>query len=325
MSLLLSWGAREVQLAAAANDGRTAQQLCPHAAIRDLLEGLARPAASEREAQPGAMARIAPAACGGGAQGGAPGSPPARLAATEGPDKAATAEGPDKATTAGASVGIALRAHADSQGRPFRCGGCRCGAVRFELRCAEGGPLACMHCHCRHCQQHSGAASVAWATVRCAHLAITRGRDAIREYRSDVAVRSFCGDCGCPLSWRQLGQSEEVDVPLASLDPRVRPRATGSGSPPVILRLSSGYPPVLLRFSSGYPPLILRLSSGSPRAGRAWPRASARPPYRVRSYRYNLRSDTHSPDWIPSRLVAHYAPGAWRCGPALCGVGAGWA
>jgi hypothetical protein len=54
---------------------------------------------------------------------------------------------------------------------PF-AGGCQCGAVRYQLAAA---PIRANICHCRICQKAGGAPFMAFAAVRTANFATTRG------------------------------------------------------------------------------------------------------------------------------------------------------
>jgi hypothetical protein len=92
-------------------------------------------------------------------------------------------------------------------------GGCQCGRVRYRV---DGTPTESSVCHCRMCQKAHGAPAVAFLTVRRDQLEWTRGAPAI--YRSsDVAVRTFCRDCGTPLTFRLVAEPA-VDVATATLD-----------------------------------------------------------------------------------------------------------
>jgi hypothetical protein len=71
-------------------------------------------------------------------------------------------------------------------------GGCQCGAIRYRLATA---PVRASLCHCRMCQKAVGQPFAAFATVRLADFAWTRG--APPTYRSSTAAeRQFCPACG---------------------------------------------------------------------------------------------------------------------------------
>ena len=96
-------------------------------------------------------------------------------------------------------------------------GGCQCGAVRYALY-AE--PERVHLCHCRKCQRAVGGPFAAFAPVRLADFAWTRGAPAIHR-SSETATRGFCAACGTPLSFQHDG-GDWIDVTIGSLD---RPEA----------------------------------------------------------------------------------------------------
>jgi hypothetical protein len=92
-------------------------------------------------------------------------------------------------------------------------GGCQCGAVRYELY-AE--PDNASICHCRMCQKASGNLFGAFAGVTRAGFAWTRGHP--KHFNSsEVIARDFCGDCGTPLTFRQLDR-DRVSITIGTLD-----------------------------------------------------------------------------------------------------------
>lgn len=94
-----------------------------------------------------------------------------------------------------------------------RVGGCQCGAVRYEVRGAISNETLC---HCTFCRRVSGAPVVAWFSVPPDAFRLTRGR--MKTFPSSPGVvRSFCADCGTPLTYQRDGL-EELDVTTCSLD-----------------------------------------------------------------------------------------------------------
>lgn len=93
------------------------------------------------------------------------------------------------------------------------CGGCQCGAVRYEIHAA----LEKIHlCHCRMCQRAMGNAFAALAGSPRDALRWTQGTP--KYYASSsLARRGFCADCGTPLSFEYLDASR-VYVTIGSLD-----------------------------------------------------------------------------------------------------------
>ena len=75
-------------------------------------------------------------------------------------------------------------------------GGCLCGAVRYEIRARF---LQTTLCHCGDCRKASGAPFVAWSFFPSGSLVWTRGTP--RTIHHADRERSFCGDCGSPLTF----------------------------------------------------------------------------------------------------------------------------
>lgn len=93
-------------------------------------------------------------------------------------------------------------------------GGCYCGAIRYQ---AGGEPFHRTHCHCENCRRISGAPFVSWFSVHRADFRVLHGEP--RRFRSsDLATRSFCPDCGTPLTFEHDAAPGEIDVTICSLD-----------------------------------------------------------------------------------------------------------
>ncbi|HUG23372.1 GFA family protein [Piscinibacter sp.] len=93
-------------------------------------------------------------------------------------------------------------------------GGCLCGAVRYR---AIGELLSSSVCHCRSCRRASGAPSVAWFVVRNTQFTVVSGQ--VSSFRSSPpALRSFCGQCGTPLTYQHDDNPGTVDITTATLD-----------------------------------------------------------------------------------------------------------
>lgn len=93
-------------------------------------------------------------------------------------------------------------------------GGCLCGAVRYRI---EGPPDWSMLCHCHSCRRQSGAPLVGWITVPAQAFLLLSGTPT-RYASSPQVERSFCPQCGTPLTYRHAGQSDSLDVTTCSLD-----------------------------------------------------------------------------------------------------------
>jgi hypothetical protein len=93
-------------------------------------------------------------------------------------------------------------------------GGCYCGNVRYE---AHGVPFNPNICHCADCRRVSGAPFVAWFSVEPSQLQFVNGEP--RYFASSEKVqRSFCPDCGTPLTYWNKDSPDELDVSTCSLD-----------------------------------------------------------------------------------------------------------
>ena len=93
-------------------------------------------------------------------------------------------------------------------------GRCFCKATRY--RC---GPLLYPPtlCHCESCRRVAGAHAVGWLTVRRSDLAWLG--PAPCEFESTPGVhRTFCGQCGTPLTYRNVARPGEIDVTICSLE-----------------------------------------------------------------------------------------------------------
>lgn len=94
-------------------------------------------------------------------------------------------------------------------------GQCLCGAVRYQL---AGEPNSVAVCHCIDCRRSAGAPMVSWAMFPETALAITRGQPKTIN-SSGTAMRSFCGDCGTGLFYRNAAILPDiVDIQSSTLD-----------------------------------------------------------------------------------------------------------
>ncbi|MBS0448319.1 MAG: GFA family protein [Proteobacteria bacterium] len=93
-------------------------------------------------------------------------------------------------------------------------GGCLCGAVRYAI---GAPPQTSLICHCRTCRRASAAPSVAWITVDRAQFAFTAGTPASFS-SSPPVTRTFCAQCGSPLTYITDKYPESIDVTTVSLD-----------------------------------------------------------------------------------------------------------
>jgi len=93
-------------------------------------------------------------------------------------------------------------------------GGCLCGSVRYR---AIGEPKWVAYCHCTSCRRATGAPVSAYAGFARRHFAYVAGKP--RRFRSSPGVvRSFCADCGTPLTYEGERWPDEIHIHLGTLD-----------------------------------------------------------------------------------------------------------
>jgi hypothetical protein len=93
-------------------------------------------------------------------------------------------------------------------------GRCLCGAIRYRCGTALYPPTLC---HCESCRRAAGAHVVAWLTCRAQDFAVTLGSP-VAFRSSEQVLRSFCGRCGTPLTYRHDQRQGEIDITIATLD-----------------------------------------------------------------------------------------------------------
>lgn len=76
-------------------------------------------------------------------------------------------------------------------------GGCRCGGITYSCTAA---PSNITLCHCRACQQISGAGFLPFVDVPTEALRLTSSLTLKTLKLSDFANRTFCTGCGAPIS-----------------------------------------------------------------------------------------------------------------------------
>ena len=76
-----------------------------------------------------------------------------------------------------------------------------------------------MHCHCESCRRQTSSPVATFVIVPKAALRFTSGQP--KEFASSPGVRrSFCGECGSPISYRTDGvRMSSISTPARSSDP----------------------------------------------------------------------------------------------------------
>ena len=100
-------------------------------------------------------------------------------------------------------------------------GRCACGLIRYS---AQNSALWAMHCHCESCRRVTGSAFTSF-------LGYGRGQvtwvgNLAHRNSSPGVTRSFCKDCGTPLSYRSTRWPGEVHLYAATLDQPERYKPT---------------------------------------------------------------------------------------------------
>jgi len=94
-------------------------------------------------------------------------------------------------------------------------GGCRCGAIRYQV---EGAMEHHALCHCRDCQMASGAPMVGWMAFKSDAFRLTAGKP-VSYSGNGSSVRYFCGTCGTPVYFENAEMLPGiVDIQSVTLD-----------------------------------------------------------------------------------------------------------
>jgi hypothetical protein len=92
-------------------------------------------------------------------------------------------------------------------------GRCFCGAIRFT---ASTEPFQVSWCHCKDCRRQTGAPAVVWAGFNVGELTIEGTPK--RRQSSEHVVRSFCADCGTPLTYEHDELKGEIYIHAGLFD-----------------------------------------------------------------------------------------------------------
>ena len=100
-------------------------------------------------------------------------------------------------------------------------GGCRCGAVRYEV--ADAFQYAA-NCHCSGCRAATGSAFKSFAGIEREKVTITQGHDDLTIFGDDSLNDTRCSACGSFL-FSVVREGEWVHVAMGSLidNPSIRP------------------------------------------------------------------------------------------------------
>jgi hypothetical protein len=92
-------------------------------------------------------------------------------------------------------------------------GRCFCGAVRIA---ATAEPFQVSWCHCKDCRRQTGAPAVVWAGFRLGDVTF-EGAPKRRQSSAQV-VRSFCAECGTPMTYEHDELAGEIYVHAGLFD-----------------------------------------------------------------------------------------------------------
>lgn len=92
-------------------------------------------------------------------------------------------------------------------------GHCLCGAVRYQ---ANGRPLNTSLCHCEDCRRASGSPFQGWVFFPTSHFQILSGE--LRTHAYEGRERSFCVQCGSPITFFDKATPELTEVTLGTMD-----------------------------------------------------------------------------------------------------------
>ncbi len=92
-------------------------------------------------------------------------------------------------------------------------GRCLCGAIRFTTN-AE--PFQVSWCHCKDCRRQTGAPAVVWAGFKLDQVVFEK--EPKRRRSSAQVTRSFCADCGTPISYEHEELPGEIYIHAGLFD-----------------------------------------------------------------------------------------------------------
>lgn len=93
-------------------------------------------------------------------------------------------------------------------------GHCLCGNIQFEI---DEPILSCVICHCESCRRQCSAPMVTYVGIADGQWRWIAG--APKTFQSSPGVeRSFCSDCGTPLSFRSEKMSAVMHLYVAAME-----------------------------------------------------------------------------------------------------------
>ena len=93
-------------------------------------------------------------------------------------------------------------------------GRCLCKAVSFEI---DLPIFACVNCHCESCRRQCSAPMTTYIGIPDGHWRWT-GKEPKVFHSSPGVERTFCDNCGTPISFRSQAMSGMMHLYLAALD-----------------------------------------------------------------------------------------------------------
>jgi hypothetical protein len=100
------------------------------------------------------------------------------------------------------------------QRRSMMLGRCFCGTIRFEI---DTPVQSCVNCHCESCRRQCSAPMTTYIGVPDSQWRWISGKPKVHKSSPGVE-RTFCGNCGTPLSFRSKKMSGVMHLFVAALD-----------------------------------------------------------------------------------------------------------
>jgi hypothetical protein len=95
-------------------------------------------------------------------------------------------------------------------------GSCLCGQIKYEV--ARFHPEI-TNCHCQVCRKFHGAAFATYGAVQSQDFRWLEGQTLLSTYQSSPAAeRGFCKYCGSSLYYKFLGQDDQIEIAIGTLD-----------------------------------------------------------------------------------------------------------